>query len=237
MPASRSARATTFTPRSWPSRPTLASRTRIGTLMACFPGRLNLNTVYRIRDVAGNARIGSEGRAIVESLESPKTLVEQAYEVILGAICTGTLKPGERLTQDSVAKRLNVSRQPVNNALLVLKAQGFVRDAGRRGLAVAPLDPKLFEAIYQFRSAIEPLAVRLATPRLDAAATRRGRALLAQGRAAAQAGDDKALVQADMDFHSFIYELSDNAMILQTMRLNWQHLRRAMGEVLRVALL
>jgi DNA-binding GntR family transcriptional regulator len=173
----------------------------------------------------------------MESLANPKTLVEQAYDVILDAICAGALKPGERLTQDSVAKRLNVSRQPVNNALLVLKAQGFVRDVGRRGLAVAPLDPKLFEAIYQFRSAIEPLAVRLATPRLNAEATRRARALLAQGRAAAQAGDDKALVQADMAFHSFIYELSDNAMILQTMRLNWQHLRRAMGEVLRISVL
>ena len=173
----------------------------------------------------------------MDQLATPKTLVEQAYDVILDAICAGTLKPGERLTQDSVARRLNVSRQPVNNALLVLKAQGFVRDVGRRGLAVAPLDAKLFEAIYQFRSAIEPLAVRLATPRLNAEATRRARALLAQGRAAAQAGDDKALVQADMDFHSFIYELSDNPMILQTMRLNWQHLRRAMGEVLRISVL
>ena len=171
----------------------------------------------------------------MEQLASPKTLVEQAYDVILDAICAGTLRPGERLTQDSVAKRLNVSRQPIHNALLVLKAQGFVRDAGRRGLAVAPLDPKLFEAIYQFRSAIEPLAVKLATARLDAQATKRGRALIAQGRAAVQAADDKLLVQADMDFHSFIYELSDNSLILQTMRLNWQHLRRAMGEVLRIA--
>jgi DNA-binding GntR family transcriptional regulator len=173
----------------------------------------------------------------VESLANPRTLVEQAYDVILDAICAGALRPGERLTQDSVAKRLNVSRQPVNNALLMLKAQGFVRDAGRRGLAVAPLDPKLFEAIYQFRSAIEPLAVRLATPRLNAEATRRGRTLIVQGRAALQAQDDKLLVQADMSFHSFIYELSDNSLILQTMRLNWQHLRRAMGEVLRISVL
>ena len=173
----------------------------------------------------------------MESLANPKTLVDQAYDVILDAICAGTLKPGERLTQDSVAKRLNVSRQPVNNALLMLKAHGFVRDAGRRGLAVAPLDPKLFEAIYQFRSAIEPLAVRLATQHMNAEATRRGRTLIAQGRAALQAQDDRLLVQADMDFHSFIYELSDNTLVLQTMRLNWQHLRRAMGEVLRVSVL
>ncbi|MGE5535399.1 MAG: FCD domain-containing protein, partial [Acidobacteriota bacterium] len=29
-------------------------------------------------------------------------------------------------------------------------------------------------------------------------------------------------------------ELSDNSLILEMMRLNWHHLRRAMGEVLRL---
>ncbi len=68
------------------------------------------------------------------SLDAPKTLMDQAYAVILDAISSGTLKPGERLTQENVAQRLNVSRQPIHHALLVLKAQGFVREAGRRGL-------------------------------------------------------------------------------------------------------
>jgi DNA-binding GntR family transcriptional regulator len=170
----------------------------------------------------------------MESLTAPKTLVDQAYDVILDAICTGTLKPGERLTQNDVARRLNVSRQPIHNVLLTLKAQGFLRETGRRGLAVAPLDPKLFEAIYQFRSAVEPLAVRLAIPRLRPETIARGRHLIAQGQDATASNDNRALVQADMEFHSFIYEVSGNSLILQTMRLNWQHLRRAMGEVLRL---
>ena len=170
----------------------------------------------------------------MESLSAPKTLVEQAYEVILGAICDGTLKPGERLTQDDVATRLNVSRQPITNALMMLKAQGFVRETGRRGLAVAPVDANLFEAIYQFRSAVDPLAVRLAVPRLTKTGIARGRALIARGLEAAERGDGKALIQADMDFHSFIYEMSENPLIVETMRLNWRHLRRAMGEALRV---
>ncbi len=168
----------------------------------------------------------------MESLVSPTTLVDQAYAVILDAICAGTLKPGERLTQADVAERLNVSRQPIHNALLVLKAQGFVRETGRRGLCVAPLDPALFEAIYQFRSAIEPLAVRLATARMTQADHRRGRELIEEGfKAVKEQGG--AAIRADMAFHSWIYELSGNVMIVETMRLNWQHLRRAMGEVLR----
>lgn len=169
----------------------------------------------------------------MEQLVSPKKLVDQAYAVILDAICDGTLKPGERLTQHVVAERLHVSRQPIHNALLVLKSQGFVEDTGRRGVAVVPLDPKRFAAIYQFRSAVEPLAVRLATPRLTPGSIERGRKLIKAGKAKAKKGTARARVQADMDFHSFVYELADNPLILETMHLNWQHLRRAMGEVLR----
>jgi DNA-binding GntR family transcriptional regulator len=164
---------------------------------------------------------------------SVKTLVAQTYDTILDAICDGSLKPGERLTQDELAKRLQVSRQPVTHALGVLKAQGFLTEAGRRGLAVAPLDRSLFEAIYQFRSAVEPLAVRLAVPRITAADFAVGHRLIAAGSAIAPSGDSRAMVRADMDFHAFIYEMSGNRMIVDTMRLNWQHLRRAMGEVLR----
>lgn len=172
-------------------------------------------------------------KAQLASLKPPRTLVEQTHEMVLGAICDGTLKPGERLTQEDIAARLQVSRQPVMHALAMLKAQGLVIETGRRGLAVAPVDPRLFEAIYQLRSAVDPLAARLATERFDAEAVARGSAIVTHGKAMVEAGDHAAVLQADIAFHSFIYECSGNPMIVESMRLNWQHLRRAMGEVLR----
>lgn len=169
----------------------------------------------------------------MEFLEPAKSLVDQAYEVILDALSDGTFKPGERLTQEDIAARLNVSRQPVTHALAVLKAQGFLTQSGRRGLTVTSVEPEFFEAIYQIRSAVEPLAVRLATPRLTKQAILHGRSLVEHGRNLVVAGDSRATLQADMDFHSFIYDLSGNPLIGETMRLHWRHLRRAMGEVLR----
>lgn len=169
---------------------------------------------------------------MLESLVPPKSLVDQVYEVILDALCDGTFKPGERLTQEDIAARLKVSRQPVTHALAILKAQGFLAQ-GRQGLTVTPVDPDFFEAIYQFRSAVEPLAVTLATPRLTKEAIAKGRALIEHGRNVVATGDAGAALQADMDFHSFIYELSGNPLIAETMRLHWRHLRRAMGKVLR----
>jgi len=169
---------------------------------------------------------------VLESLTPPKSLVDQVYDVILDALCDGTFKPGERLTQENIAERLNVSRQPVTHALAVLKAQGFLAQ-GRQGLTVMAVDPDFFAAIYQFRSAVEPLAVTLATPRLTREATARGRELVEHGRSVVASGDAGAALKADMDFHSFIYEVSGNPLIAETMRLHWRHLRRAMGKVLR----
>ncbi|MGA2793406.1 MAG: GntR family transcriptional regulator [Roseiarcus sp.] len=169
----------------------------------------------------------------LELLQLPKSLGDQAYEVILDALCDGTFKPGERLTQEDIAARLNVSRQPVTHALAVLKAQGFLAQSGRRGLTVTSVEPEFFVAIYQFRSAVEPLAVKLATPRLTNQSILRGHALVERGRDMAVAGDGRASLQADMDFHSFIYDLSGNPLIGETMRLHWRHLRRAMEQVLR----
>jgi DNA-binding GntR family transcriptional regulator len=169
----------------------------------------------------------------VETLVAGAALVDQAYAAILGAICNGTLKPGERLTQEGVAQRLNVSRQPIHTALQMLRAQGFVCEAGRRGVAVAPLDRDLFHSIYEFRSAIEPLAVRLAARRISAGRISEGRSLIAEGEAMARRKDIGGMIEADMNFHMFLYELSGNTLVVETMRLNWQHLRRAMGAVLQ----
>ena len=169
----------------------------------------------------------------MKSLKPQKTLVEQVYERILDAICEGVLSPGERVTQDELAARLQVSRQPVMSALGRLREQGFLVERGRRGLQVAPADRRHFEAIYEFRSALEPWAAALAADRATPQQIERGRALVAQGKRVAAAGDAHATLQADIDFHNFIYEASGNPLVLESMQLHWQHLRRSMGEVLQ----
>lgn len=160
------------------------------------------------------------------------TLVEQAYEVILDAICGGRLPPGERLNQDELASRMNISRQPVTQALSILRAQGFARDTGRRGLIVAPIERNFFRSIYQLREAIDLLAARLAAQQPILTGISEQEKLLEVG-CVALAGDIEPLITYDMQFHMWIYERVGNPLIVGTMRLYWNHLRRAMGEVLR----
>lgn len=170
----------------------------------------------------------------MEALTPNKTLVEQTYDALLEAICSGDIKPGDRLNQDDLAQRLNVSRQPINSAIAMLKAQRFVQDTGKRGVAVAPIDQSLFDSIYQFRTAVEPLAVRLATRHLTSETVTRGRDIIARGKSYVQSGEHTAALRADMEFHQLIYQLSGNPIISDTMTLNWRHLQRAMIEVLKI---
>lgn len=160
-------------------------------------------------------------------------LVDRVYRAILDAICDGQLPPGERITQDQLAEKLNVSRQPVLQALLLLRKQGFVRETGRRGLVVADLDPQFIGQLYEVRAALDGAACRGAALRGATEARRRGPALIAAGRAAVRSDSVGAMIAADMAFHLFLYELSGNPLIAETAALHWQHIRRAMGGYLR----
>ena len=169
----------------------------------------------------------------MQSLTPNKSLVQMTYEAILNEICIGTLEPGARLSQDDLAEQLNVSRQPVNSAIAMLKSQNFVVDTGRRGVVVAAVDSKLFDAIYQFRSVVEPLAIKLATANLTKDGITLGREIISHGQASVEAEDKQAVLKADIDFHTLIYQLSGNPIIIDTMQLNWRHLQRSMSKVLQ----
>lgn len=156
------------------------------------------------------------------------TLYAQVYSSILEAICGGVLRPGDRINQDELAARMNVSRQPVTQALTVLRTQDFVQDAGRRGLVVAPLRKSFFESLYQLRESLDPMAARLAARNATKLSGQAGLELLERGRAAVAQRSVSDLTSADMAFHMWIYESAGNPLLADTLRLYWHHLRRAM---------
>ena len=162
-------------------------------------------------------------------LESAPDLVEQVYRSLLDAISDGSLAPGERITQEDIAEKLAVSRQPVLQALRLLKKDGFVLDAPGRGVLVAPLDADWIVKVYQVRGSLDALAARLAAQqrfRLDPR-------LIEAGRKAARGKNVKAMIEADMAFHNAIYGASGNPLIEQSAQQHWRHLRRVMGAVLQ----
>lgn len=158
-------------------------------------------------------------------------LVERVYSALLHSITEGTLAPGARLAQEDLAAQLNVSRQPVLQALRMLKKDGFVIDAGKRGVMVTPIDANWIAQVYQLRGALDALAARLAAERgadID-------EGLIERGRKAARGRSVAALVEADIRFHNAIYDASGNSLIAESASRHWSHIRRAMSAVLLTA--
>lgn len=167
-------------------------------------------------------------------IQQVPSLTEQVRNALLADIASGRLAAGARLVQEQIAASLGVSRQPVQQALALLREQGIVQDAPGRGLEVAALDPLKLQQMFEMRSVIEGLACRLAAQRLQtgAKAQKLGLGLLDEGRAASRHGTLAEMIEADMRFHMFLYELSGNPLIAPSQTPNWAYIRRVMGAVL-----
>ena len=74
-------------------------------------------------------------------------------------ILTGVYPPGSALLQDVIAAEFGVSKIPVREALVQLRAEGLVDVFAHRGFQVRPLSSLEVDEVFRLRSQIEPLAV------------------------------------------------------------------------------
>lgn len=97
-----------------------------------------------------------------------KNLTVQIYNKIKGLLLANEILPGQRLVLEDLANRLNVSRSPINNALILLMKSGYVDFVPNRGYSVSETSQKEAEDLWQARELIElatiPLAIRRLTP-------------------------------------------------------------------------
>lgn len=174
-------------------------------------------------------------------LQIAPSLADQIYDAIVSEICDGRLAPEIHLVQERLAERFGVSRQPIQQAMARLKADGMVEERGMRGLFVTRLDPEKMQQHYDIRGALDGWAAKTAAqrlagdPALAARVVAEGAAILEEGEAAIAAGNVAEQVRLDSAFHFMIYAASGNPMVATTAEPHWRFLRRAMYDVLRRA--
>lgn len=84
------------------------------------------------------------------------------YQVVCSWIITGVLKPGEKIVDSELAKRFNVSRTPVREAIQILEGQKLVYVVPGRATVVADIDPADIEKCYRTLAELQGLAAELA---------------------------------------------------------------------------
>ena len=91
-----------------------------------------------------------------------RSSASEAYEMLLEAIESGSLRPGTRLRETELADRFAISRTPVREALKRLETQGLVVHEPHHGAVVATLDYGQTTELYLMREVLEGTAARLA---------------------------------------------------------------------------
>ncbi len=138
----------------------------------------------------------------------------EVREEIQRRILSGESKPGERLSQQSLARELGVAQGTVRESLLELHWLGLVKSVDHMGVFVDKLDVVTVCEAYQVREVLEGMAARLAcknAARADIDELRRRADTifhLAQDK-------DNETASLDRSFHLHITELSRNSTLLR----------------------
>lgn len=161
----------------------------------------------------------SKNAALTTRLDRPKSLTDLAVERIRATIVEGTLDLGEQISEAALALQLGISKTPVREALLRLRADGLVDIHPQRGTYVFSVGGEDVVQICRFREILESaaLAEALAADRkgLIAALEENLRSMKEAHRAA----DARALPELDAQFHGIIMQRSNNAYLRDAYRL------------------
>lgn len=147
-------------------------------------------------------------------LQKPQALTTMACERIREAIVDGELMLGEQVSEAQLAQRLGVSKTPVREALLRLKADGLVEIHPQRGTFVFRLDAAQVGQLCRYRANIETAALREAAAGALAPMLVELKRVVAAMKKAERAHDEKLLARLDMEFHWQFFAHCPNAYLL-----------------------
>nr|WP_281387149.1 GntR family transcriptional regulator [Jiangella mangrovi] len=141
-------------------------------------------------------------------------------------IIYGVLAPGEHLREEVLAERLQVSRQPVREALQMLARSHFVELRSGRGAFVHEPTRREVDEVFHLRTLLEAESARLAARHMGPETLRAMAATCADGFAALDRDDKRELVGLNRRFHQLVTDAAGSQVLAETLaglqlRIDW----------------
>ncbi len=151
----------------------------------------------------------------------------EAYKYLRNALANGKLKAGSRVSTQSLANDIGISRTPVAEALLILEHEGYLERFPRSASVVRQPDAWEISELYELRVALESYAAeqaaQKATPRevatLKSCLGKMKECLLWLRDGGHECLDAEMLryyLAADAAFHMLIVSVGGNSRITRT---------------------
>lgn len=145
-----------------------------------------------------------------------RSLRQHVTETLRRAIVHGEIQPGERIIEEDLAERMEISRGPIREALRQLEQEGLIVSFPYRGAVVAELaTDEVLKVLLPIRATLEEFAVDFALESFTDADLDRLATIIDDMRQAAERGDLAQVVELDMEFHRHVMTVSGQFHCLQ----------------------
>jgi DNA-binding GntR family transcriptional regulator len=167
----------------------------------------------------------SENNSYTKAIpNNEKGLTQMVYRKIKEMMLNYEIVPGQRLIFSDLAKRMGVSRTPVNNALGILANEGFLDLIPHQGYTVHQITKEEAESLYEIREIIElgalGKAVRASTPKKLEELEEKKR--LYENAVVVQVSRGRFTL--DQEFHACLVQMSDNLYLADYFREVYQRI-------------
>ena len=168
---------------------------------------------YRYRGHSMSDPAKYRTRDEVQKMRDERDPIEQVRDMLRDRITAGVLAPGEKLTENDLAARLNISRGPLREAILQLTEEGLLLKEPYKGLRVRSVSQRELAELYSLRTTLERFAFEEAwEKRSDAALTELQQLYDDLDRARADK-DISGAVNGEIAFHSWVYKLGGHGLL------------------------
>jgi len=134
-------------------------------------------------------------------------------------IVRGVIKRGDRLDEQELAKKYDVSRTPVREAIAMLEAIDLVKRKPRRGAIVVGITLRRMIQTLEVHSFLEGTAGMLAAQRIKEPEKQKLLAAFEDLKQAAQTGDPDRYYNCNMVFHRAIFAATYNDELVNALSL------------------
>jgi DNA-binding GntR family transcriptional regulator len=193
-----------------------------GPIQRKAPDRADCRAYGRThRTLRSSADLGAEKREVPDeqnesAMKTSRTAL--ATDEIARLIFSGVFTPGQKLTEQELARTLNVSRIPIREALRELARDGLVRVAPRRGAHVARMNRADVAELYDVRATLEGLAAYLCAKHIGPVELVRLDGALGQMRQTVLDGDVDRYSQLTYRFRDIVAENAGNRLLREQIR-------------------
>ncbi|MCW8344572.1 GntR family transcriptional regulator [Vibrio sp. ZSDZ65] len=162
----------------------------------------------------------------VSSKEATKS--ENLTECLIEDIVLGRIASGSKISEPELAKRFEVSRGPLREAIMRLEGLGLIERIPHVGARVISLSQDKLIELYSVREALEGMAARLAAQHISDEEVIELEGLLARHSEHIDEVDGASYFHqhGDFDFHYRIIKASQNSQLVNLLCNELYHLLR-----------